>query len=446
VLRIRVLRWSLAAFVVLVGAVASASARAGSTAACGKLLPPSQGVYFGAYAGWDFAPVSFDDIPDPAHVRDFESITGTQVSWAPWSISWHDRLVFPTSDVERFWRAGYVPQLRVFTFPTQDYAPDGLPKSAWPGPITHSDVAAGRYDDQLKAFADAARDTDIPIFFSYDGEMNNDHPWGGRHEGDTASHFRDAYRRIIDIFRAEGATNVTFMIHYGATNGYATGSYWEPFEQFANYYPGDDYIDWVGLSDYSEPIHGTTGPNATFEQKLTAQGFATSGYAGPYAEATSLTSKPLAIEEMGLKDMPSEEAKAQWAEDAAAVLQSGRYPHIHAIDWWAQNKYGAYDGWPHTQTLADGLRQAFAQPFFDAKEQFSGDCSPLTPTVRVKKAILSWVAIPNAATYEVWRGAKKIATTSATTFRATKRGSYRVRGVNLVGTGAFSAPRPAPSR
>jgi Glycosyl hydrolase family 26 len=437
----------LLALVVVAAAIIAATARAGSTAACGKLLPPVQGVYFGAYAGWDFAPGSFDDVPDPAHVRSFESLTGTHVAWAPWSISWHDRLVFPTSHVERVWRAGYVPQLRVFTFPTQDYAPNALPQSAWPGPITHSEVAAGKYDDQLKAFADAARNTDIPVFFDYDGEMNNAHPWGGRYEGNTALHFRDAYRHIIDVFRAEGATNVTFLIQYGAPNGYSPGSYWQPFEQFANYYPGDDYIDWISLSVYGSHIFGT-GPNATFEQALTAQGMSQFGYAGAYAEATALTSKPLAIEELGFNDMPSEAAKSQWVEDASAALQSGRYARIDAIDWWAQNKENGrnWDGWPFTQTFADGLRQAFAGPFFEAKAQFSGDCSPLKPTLRVKKATLSWAAIPNAASYEVWRGPQKVATTSATTFRATKRGTYRVRAVNIVGVGAFSDPRRAPSR
>jgi hypothetical protein len=438
------MRSGLIASVVFAAAAmaAAATTHAGPpAAACGKLLPPSQGIYFGAYAGWDFAPVSFDDIPDPAHEFDFEKLTGTHVSWAPWSISWHDRLVFPASDVERIWRAGFVPQLRVFTFPTQDYAPGALPQSAYPGPITHSDIAAGKYDDQIKAFADAARNTDIPIFFDYDGEMNNAHPWGGRYEGGTASHFRDAYRHIIDIFRAEGATNVTFMVQYGSPNGYAPGTYWEPFEQFANYYPGDDYIDWIGISDYSERIHGTTGPNATFEQKLTAQGFATAGYTGPYAEVTAMSSKPIAIEELGLDNMPSEDAKAQWAEDAANVLQSGRYPQIYAIDWWGSNHYGVYDGWPHSQTLADGLRQAFAQPFFDAKPQFSGNCSPLTPIVRLKYSMLSWPAVPNAASYEVWRDSKRIARTAATTYPALKPGSYRVRAVNLVGFGPFSAAR-----
>jgi hypothetical protein len=36
-------------------------------------------------------------------------------------------------------------------------------------------------------------------------------------------------------------------------NGYAPGAYWKPWERFRFYYPGDDYIDWLGLSIYSEP-------------------------------------------------------------------------------------------------------------------------------------------------------------------------------------------------
>jgi hypothetical protein len=257
-------------------------------------------------------------------------------------------------------------------------------------------------------------------------------------------HFRDAYRHIIDVFRAEGATNVTFLIQYGAPNGYGTGSYWEPFEQFANYYPGDDYIDWISLSVYGEPVYGT-GPNATFEQKLTAHGFAQFGYEGAYAEATALTTKPLAIEELGFKDMPSEEAKTQWVGDASAIIQSGRYPRIDAIDWWAQNKENGhnYDGWPFTQAFADGLRQAFAQPFFDATAQFSGDCRPLAPArVTLAQGRLAWAPVPNAASYEVWRGRTKLRSIGGTGLTVGRRtGPYRVRGVNIVGFGPFTSVR-----
>jgi hypothetical protein len=49
--------------------------------------------------------------------------TGRKVVFAPWSISWHDGLPFPRAAVVALWRRGYVPQIRVFTFPLQDYAP-----------------------------------------------------------------------------------------------------------------------------------------------------------------------------------------------------------------------------------------------------------------------------------------------------------------------------------
>lgn len=91
--------------------------------------------------------------------------------------------------------------------------------------------------------------------------MQAAHPWSGRYDGagatsfgdptwpDGPEHYRDAYRHIIDIFRQEGATNVTFVFQTNTIDGgYLPGSYWEPFQQMKHYYPGDDYIDWLGLS------------------------------------------------------------------------------------------------------------------------------------------------------------------------------------------------------
>jgi hypothetical protein len=440
-----------------VGAVLAAvsatahQSRAASQAACGKLLPPAQGVLFGVYAGWAFAPETYDDVANPASVSGFELSTGRKVAFAPWSISWHDPLRFPTADVEAMWRAGYVPQIRLFNWPTQDYAP--VPQPTPPGPIPNSDIAAGKHDAELRAFADAARDTDIPISFDYDGEMTAGHPWGGRFDGggtttgygdptwpDGPEHFRDAYRHIIDIFRQEGATNVTFFIQYNTVDGYAPGSYYEPWERFRYYYPGDDYIDWLGLSVYSEPDY--SGRPQTFEGKLA--GALKPGYEGSYAEVTALGSKPLAIVEMGLYKLPSEQAKAQWVEDASTVLQSGRYSRIAAVDWWAQNKGGDYDGYPNTsQTFLDGFKQAFDQPFFDAKAQFSGDCRPLAPAHAIlKRSRLSWAPVPNAVSYEIWRGKRKLKVTAGTALAVGSRpGTYRVRGVNIVGFGPFTTAR-----
>jgi hypothetical protein len=417
------------------------------------VLPPSSAVYFGLMAGWDFAPQTYDDIAAVPAVTRFQALTSRSVTIAAWSISWHNGLSFPTRDVEALWRAGYVPQIRLVNWPTEDYAPVSQPTP--PGPTPNSDIAAGKQDAELRRFADAARATDIPIEFDYDYEMQAAHPWGGRYDGggtttgygdptwpDGAEHYRDAYRHIIDLFRQEGATNVTFLFQTNTIDGgYRPGSYWEPWEQMKYYYPGDDYIDWLGLSVYSEPLYNV-GPPQTFEHKLQG-GDPTSGYQGSYAEITALGSKPLMINETGLYRMPSEQSKAQWVEDASAALESSEFPRVKGIVWWAQNKGGDYDAYPNTSTtFLNGFKQAFDQPFFDAKVQFGGDCSPLAPArVTLKNHVLSWTAVPNVASYEVWRGAKKLTVLTGTSLRAAKRGAYRVRGVNIVGFGPFTATR-----
>lgn len=157
-------------------------------------------------------------------------------------------------------------------------------------------------------------------------------------------------------------------------------------------------------------------------------------------------SKPLIIAEMGIYKMPSEDSKAQWVEDASSVLQSGEFPRIKGIVWWGVKLGGDYDGYPDTSsTFLDGFKQAFDQPFFVARTQFSGDCSPLPPSrVRESGRRLSWSAVPNAASYEVWRGSKKIAAVAATSLNVATPGAYRVRSVNVVGYSPFvAATRPS---
>jgi hypothetical protein len=246
---------SRVAALVAAAAGLSATTSAGAQAvACGKVLPPSSGVYFGLMPGWAFAPTTYDDDVAVSDLTAFQTLTGRGVAIAAWSISWHDGLRFPRRDVEALWRAGYVPQIRLFNWPTEDYAP--TPQPTRPGPLPNSAIAAGRQDAELRHFADAARATDIPIEFDHDPEMQAAHPWGGRFDGagataygdpnwpDGPEHYRDAYRHIIDIFRQVGATSVTFVFQTNTIDGgYVSGSYWEPWEEMKYHYPGDDYID-----------------------------------------------------------------------------------------------------------------------------------------------------------------------------------------------------------
>src|SRR5207245_1895161 len=159
-------------------------------------------------------------------------------------------------------------------------------------------------------------------------------------------------------------------------------------------------------------------------------------YAGTYADITSLGSKPLALVEVGVTEIPQ---KPQWIKDMVATLGSGRYPRVQGFAWW--NSTDVNTRIESSTAAQQAFHDAVQSDIFDAKPQFSGNCLPEKPAaVRRSGRRLSWSAVPNATSYEVWRNGRRIATPTATTY-AGPRGVYRVRGVNPLGVGPFTAPR-----
>ena len=438
-------RGLLLALVSLVAATAAtaATARSATPAACGKLLPPAQGVYFGAAPPWANESVYYEG---PAH--EFDLAAGLTASWTMFGQWWSPTLPFPTRTVQSIWRSGKVPYLRLNPYPLQVTHPDlnGMD----PGPFTLADIIAGKYDAQLRTWADTARTLDIPVLAEFGTEENNYFPWGPRNNGkdattgygdpayfDGAERFRDAYRHVVTVTREEGATNITWFFHADTAFYYGP----EPWNELRYAYPGDDYVDWLGLSLYAMPKFAPDAGYTSLAEKL--QTYHAPDYVGSYAELTALSSRPLALVEVGFNTVPVA-ARVPWVSDAAATIESGMFPRLKGLVWW-NIPSGTYDSSvTASPDFNQAFRAAFDDPFFAAGPQFTGDCSPLRPNVRVKESTLSWREIPNAAAYEVWRDGEKVATVKTTSYRAPRRGTYVVRGLSLVGAGKFSAPRRAP--
>lgn len=93
----------------------------------------------------------------------------------------------------------------------------------------------GEYDAVIKSFSAWAKATNRPIYlrigYEFDGAHNELEPGG----------YVKAYRRIVDLMRAEGVDNVAFVWH-----SYAAPTYQD--YPLSAWYPGDDYVDWVGIS------------------------------------------------------------------------------------------------------------------------------------------------------------------------------------------------------
>jgi beta-mannanase len=111
----------------------------------------------------------------------------------------------------------------------------------------------------LKAWARAAKNCGTNLLVEFGTEVNgNWFSWNGSHNGggvlngygdpnypDGPEIFRDAYRHIIDLFKQQGVNNITWFFHFDVS-----GSPDEWWNEAWYYYPGDNYIDWIGVSTY----------------------------------------------------------------------------------------------------------------------------------------------------------------------------------------------------
>ncbi|WNR46377.1 stalk domain-containing protein [Paenibacillus roseipurpureus] len=111
----------------------------------------------------------------------------------------------------------------------------GALQIAWEPDDGLDPVTDGAY---LRSWAREAKAAGIPIFLRFAGEMNG--AWVKWH-GNPAQYIAK-FRMLHDVFAAE-APNVAMV--------------WSPGDVPANdidpYYPGDAYVDWVGVSLYIEP-------------------------------------------------------------------------------------------------------------------------------------------------------------------------------------------------
>ena len=98
-------------------------------------------------------------------------------------------------------------------------------------------------DAHLQALVQQAKEADIPIFLRFDSEFNDEsNPW----HKDGPAKYIEKFRIVADAFH-RGAPNVAMV---WAPNDWPIGSE-------DAYYPGDQYVDWVGVSSY--PIYNANG-------------------------------------------------------------------------------------------------------------------------------------------------------------------------------------------
>ena len=217
---------------------------------------------------------------------------------------------------------------------TEDFRPDAVkqvwlrgqvPLLTWEpqaqvGTISNTDpqfalprILDGNHDAYIRRYAQSIRATGLPLILRFAHEMNgNWYPWSEGVNGNGDGDYVRAWRHVHNIFEAEGANDLVVWL-------------WAPnrVNQIPNrphpaeFYPGDDVVDWIGMSGYYRPYDDAATFDYTYGQTLPLLRDAT-------------RNKPIFLAEIGATE--TNDRKSFWIRDLFAGMAAN--PDIIGFGWF----------------------------------------------------------------------------------------------------------------
>jgi hypothetical protein len=226
-------------------------------------------------------------------------------------------------------------------------------------------IGRGAYDGYLRRSALEAKRWGRPIMLRFAQEMNGSWaPWERGHVGSTPRSFILAWRHVVSVFREVGADNVIFVWCPNINTGHL------PFMQ---YYPGDSWVDWVGLDGFN--WGGSIGWRPFSEI-----------FAGSYEELARETSKPIVIAETGSGQTGGD--KAAWVRSALS-RELPYFSRVRAVVW-----YNAFDRSDFRVDSSPSALQAFRRGIADP--QYAGTRRQLLATPARLTGRVAPIPVPEA--------------------------------------------------
>jgi hypothetical protein len=286
-----------------------------------KLIVPESGAYTGAYI--DFG--EGEDNVTLEALEKFETLVGKHQAIIAFGNFWGEG-EFAAKEAEIVSRYGAIPL--IFWSPwDRPYEEHKLPDAC-----NLYSILSGTWDAYIDKWAESVKNFGKPVLVAWGIEMNGMwFPWSGYYYGGGQRNpdkedkapaigpelFKQAYRYVVDRVREKGARNIQWVLHLNNAS-------WpdEEWNSFAAYYPGPDYVDWLGLSVYGKTDKAWSW--ASFSDVFDSA-YQKIGKIDP--------GKPLMVAEWGVGEYPNEGDKAEWFTKAFSDLQN-RYPQIKAAVYW----------------------------------------------------------------------------------------------------------------
>ncbi|MFC4613221.1 glycoside hydrolase family 26 protein [Cellulomonas algicola] len=245
---------------------------------------------------------------------------GTQPNIVGYFQGWDGN--FRADAVSRSWAKGAMPML---TWESRNLATanDVVEEPEW----SLKEITNGRYDAYLRQYAADVTALGLPVAIRLDHEMNASwYPWneqgsgGASVNGNSPGDYVAMWRHVHDIFEASGANQYVLWVWApNIVNNLPAAN--QSLAYTKSLYPGDEYVDWVGLSGYYRPPYrdGQTPTFAwTFDKSLD--------------QLRAITHKPIFLAEIGASESGGQ--KAAWVTDLFDALAKPENADVVGFAWF----------------------------------------------------------------------------------------------------------------
>ncbi|HEY6549849.1 MAG TPA: glycosyl hydrolase [Solirubrobacterales bacterium] len=235
---------------------------------------------------------------DPSLIDRYARLVGRKPVIVTYYKQW-DFEPFVPRELDAIWSRGGVPMV---TWEPQSY----LGRS-----FSLRSIQRGRFDEYARRSARAAAAWGLPILVRFGHEMNGTwYPWARGVAGNNSYRLKAVWRRLVGIFRTQGADNVEWVWTPNVNTG---GEF-----PFRDLYPGDAWVDWVGFDGFNWALRGEWNSFTDIVDNS-------------YEEMAKISSRPMIVAETGSSQTGGD--KAAWVASALR-REIPKLDRIRAVVWF----------------------------------------------------------------------------------------------------------------
>lgn len=244
----------------------------------------------------------------------------------------HTQNHYPSIErINKIIHQGYIPMITL-----EDHFVNANPKMKQPNLYS---IVEGHFDPFFKEWADEIKQVDGIILLRILHEFNGDwYPWCVVNNDKNPLLLVRAFQHIHDIFKEQKVTNVKFIWCPNSTSFPQ-----EKWNYIMNAYPGDDYVDCIGLDIYNGAGKGLP----------VWRSFRKEGIENYFIVTQQLPNKPLFICEIASRERHNNETtptqnKAEWIKQMSDALKSDM-SKVRLLTWFNEKESFKINSSPESQ-------------------------------------------------------------------------------------------------